>query len=100
MPATTRELTPWLAAGSLRAPARVVLGVDLARPLWIDGFARVRLRTAAAADRWDALDTTEAWHAGGEIGVVWPTVIGSFDIGAAAGTGARWRFNVGVGASF
>jgi predicted acylesterase/phospholipase RssA len=100
MPATTRELTPWLPVGSLRAPARVVLGVDLARPLWIDGFARVRLRTAAAARGWDAFDTAEAWHAGGEIAVVWPTVVGSFDIGAAAGTSARWRFNVGVGASF
>jgi predicted acylesterase/phospholipase RssA len=100
MPATTRELTPWLAVGALRAPARVVLGIDLARPLWIDGFARVRLRSATAADRWEDFDTTKAWHAGGEVGVVWPTVIGSFDIGAAAGTGARWRFNVGVGASF
>jgi predicted acylesterase/phospholipase RssA len=100
LPATTRELTPWLLAGSMRAPVRAVAGLDLARPIWIDGFARVRLRMAAAGDRWNALDASAAWTLGGEIGLLWPTVIGAIDVGAAAGTGAPWRFNVGVGASF
>jgi predicted acylesterase/phospholipase RssA len=100
LPATTRELTPWLLAGSMRAPVRAVAGLDLARPMWLDGFVRVRLRMAAAGDRWYALEPSDAWTLGGEIGLLWPTVVGAIDVGAAAGTGAPWRFNVGLGASF
>jgi predicted acylesterase/phospholipase RssA len=98
--ATTRELVPWLPEGSLRAPGRAVAGIDIARPTFIDGFARLRLRAVATTDRVAGLRDSGAWQLGGEAGAAWPTVVGTLEVGVAAGTGARRRLNIGVGAAF
>jgi hypothetical protein len=100
LPATSRELVPWLPAGSRRAPLRAVAAADAARPLWSDGFARLRLRAAASAADADDLLGHGPWRVGGEAGIVWPTVAGNIDVGIAVGSGTRWRLNLGVGASF
>jgi predicted acylesterase/phospholipase RssA len=99
LPAATPALAPWLRTGSFRAPLRAGAGVDVAWPLVLDGFVRVRLRTFAVANSPDELGTAGPWLAGGEFGVVWPSVLGHIRAGAARGAlGSGWRFNVGIGA--
>lgn len=96
LPAATRELTPWLPVGALRARHRATAGIDIAHPLVLEGYARFRARAVAASDDQDALGRRATWRGGAEIGAVWPTVIGAIEVGVAAGVGG-WRFNVSVG---
>lgn len=93
-----RELAPWVRAGRWRGPVRVATGVDVAIPIILDGYARLRLRTFGTAADWTGLREEPVWRAGGEIGFIWPTVVGPIEAGIAAGRGARWRINLGVGA--
>lgn len=111
MPATSRDVAPWLRDGSLRG--RFLAGgvVDLAYPTLLDGFLRLRLLVIGAADReaggadtvpvrgW-AVVRQARWLTGGEISAVWPTVIGPLSVGAAIGEDAGWRINLGIGADF
>ena len=98
-PAAARDLVPWLDAGAGRQLHRVVAGADVALPIVLDGFFRVRLRLAGLAD--DAADLGESgtWLGGGGIDVVWPTVVGPLELGWARGAGGG-RINVSVGAAF
>lgn len=99
LPATTRELAPWLPAGALRARHRTTAGIDIAHPLLFEGYARVRVRTLALTDDSGQLGRSATWRAGAEIGAVWPTVIGTIEVGVARG-GGGWRMNLGVGPPF
>jgi predicted acylesterase/phospholipase RssA len=97
LPAMTRELAPWLPAGALRRRARAAAGLDIAHPVMLEGFARARIRAIAADDEPGHLYRSARWLPGGELGLVWPTVVGTIDVGVAAGRGGGWRVNLGVG---
>jgi hypothetical protein len=100
-PSTDRDLAPWLPVGALRSRYQTVLGVDVAVPTIISGYARVRVRAIAAGDDLDLdLIDGDGWRFGGEIGAIWPTVLGPVAIGAAAGQRAKWRLNISLGTSF
>ncbi|CAN5760353.1 hypothetical protein BH23GEM9_BH23GEM9_37240 [soil metagenome] len=99
LPAATRELAPWLPAGALRGHSRAVAALDLAWPLVLDGYVRTRIRGYGAADQAALLDDRRRWRAGGDVGVVWPTVVGMLETGVARGAGG-WRFNIGIGPRF
>lgn len=97
-PAATMTLAPWLDAGALRSRSRAVLGLDLAWPAPLDGYLRLRGRAFATA----ADPASVMWRdvqAGGELGGVWPTVVGPLSAGVAWGSGGRARVNVAVGLS-
>jgi predicted acylesterase/phospholipase RssA len=94
--AATRELAPWLRTGSHIARLRAALGVDVAYPIILNGYARVRARTFANAAAPRDIDA-ERWLAGAELGAAWPTVIGTVEAGVAKGGGGEWRINLGVG---
>jgi predicted acylesterase/phospholipase RssA len=98
-PATQRDIAPWLPDGSLRRHHQTVVGIDVAVPTMLSGYARARVRAIAAADDL-ALMHGDDWLLGGEIGAIWPTVLGQIAIGAAAGRHAPWRFNLSLGAGF
>jgi predicted acylesterase/phospholipase RssA len=94
-PASFRDAAPWLADGQLRAPGIIAGGVDIAYPILLNGYARVRVRGLAAGAAFDDMGL----RAGGEIGAVWPTVLGPVSISLAAARGAR-RLNIGLGTEF
>jgi hypothetical protein len=100
LPSSYRDLAPWLPIGAHRSRHQASIGVDGAVPTLLSGYLRVRLRAFAAAGDVDALGDAEAWRLGGEVGAVWPTVLGPIAIGAAAGQHAPWRFNIAIGSSF
>jgi predicted acylesterase/phospholipase RssA len=100
LPASRLDLAPWNAAGELRARQLAAAGVDVALPILLNGYARVRLRAAAAAPQLDELLETGAWTAGAEVGTVWPTVLGPIGIGLAAGHRGQRRLNIELGARF
>lgn len=100
-PAATAGLAPWLRAGARRGQHRATAGVDLAWPLVLDGYVRLRLRAMATADDVADMGAGTAWLGGSELGVAWPTFLGELYTGAAAGgLGGGVRFNVGLGAVF
>jgi predicted acylesterase/phospholipase RssA len=100
LPATDRDIAPWLPLGALRSRQQAAAGVDGAVPIIMSGYVRLRLRAIAAADELDDLGGADAWRLGGELGAIWPTVLGPIAIGAAAGQHSRWRFNISVGSAF
>jgi predicted acylesterase/phospholipase RssA len=96
----SRDIVPWLPLRSPLSRASAVVGADVAYPLWLEGYARVRVRALAAADEWSGLDRRGAWTPGVEAGAVWPTVVGPIDVGVAFARGEPWRLNFGVGPLF
>jgi hypothetical protein len=100
LPSTYRAIAPWLPRGSLRRRQQATIGVDGAVPTFLSGYMRLRLRAIAASDDLDAFDAADTWRVGGELGAVWPTVLGPVAVGAAAGQRASWRFNIGIGPEF
>ncbi|HEX2165608.1 MAG TPA: patatin-like phospholipase family protein [Longimicrobiales bacterium] len=100
LPSAYRTIAPWLPQGALRSSQQATIGLDAAVPTFVSGYLRLRLRAIGAADDMDSLRTSDAWRLGGELGAVWPTVLGPIAIGAAAGQSAEWRFNISVGSSF
>jgi hypothetical protein len=100
LPSTYRDIAPWLPRGSLRASQHAAIGIDGAVPAFLSGYVRLRLRAIAAVNDIDQMSERGAWRLGGELGAVWPTVLGPIAIGAAAGQRASWRFNISVGSNF
>src|SRR5690606_3618826 len=84
-PFAYRDMAPWLPAGAFRSRHQAVVGIDGAVPVLMSGYVRVRLRAFAAADEAAMFDDENVWRLGGEVGAVWPTVIGPIEVGAAAG---------------
>jgi hypothetical protein len=95
LPATSRRLAPWLPAGALRQPGLGVVGLDAAWPIVLDGFLRARLRLVGSGAAEPRPDEAR-WRGGGELGAVWPTIIGRLEVGLAAGSGGS-RLNIGIG---
>jgi hypothetical protein len=90
---------PGLRWGEGRRRARIVTGVDVAYPVPMNGFARLRLRTGAIADEpngWDAA----RWVTGGELGGVWRMPLGSLEVGYGHATVGDGRFDFSIGRSF
>ena len=100
LPSADRDIAPWLPRGALRSRHQAAIGVDGAVPTLLSGYLRLRLRAFGAADDPDALRDGDVWRLGGEIGAVWPTVLGPISIGAAAGQRSSWRFNISIGSNF
>lgn len=100
LPHAYRDVAPWLPTGALRSRHQAVLGLDGAVPVLMSGYVRIRLRALAAMDDAAMFDDENVWRLGGEVGAVWPTVLGPIEIGVAAGQHATWRVNLGVGARF
>jgi len=98
-PATYRDIAPWLPDGSLRRSHQAVVGLDVAVPTVLSGYARARVRAIAAGDELALMHGAD-WRLGGEIGAIWPTVLGPIAVGVAAGRHATWRFNISLGAGF
>ncbi|HSJ07183.1 MAG TPA: patatin-like phospholipase family protein [Longimicrobiales bacterium] len=97
---TSRDLVPWLPVRSPLRRASAVAGADIAYPLWLEGYVRLRVRALGSADEWSGLDRRSAWKPGMEAGAVWPTVIGPIDVGVAFARGEAWRLSLGVGPFF
>jgi predicted acylesterase/phospholipase RssA len=100
LPATYRDIAPWLPIGALRSRQQATVGIDGAVPTLLNGYVRLRLRAVGTADDVDAFSDTDAWRLGGELGAIWPTVLGPIAVGAAAGQRASWRFNISLGSDF
>jgi predicted acylesterase/phospholipase RssA len=98
LPAATRLLLPWLPTGALGQPRLLVLGLDAAYPIPLDGYVRARFRVAASGTHQADLDERGAWRGGAEFGAVWPTMVGRLEIGYAAGAGGS-RLNIGIGSA-
>jgi predicted acylesterase/phospholipase RssA len=99
LPAVQRALAPWLDAGALRSRHHATVGADLAVPILLDGFLRLRLRGIAATGEVRQFEDAPNWRGGAELGAVWPTVIGPVEVAWAQGGGGR-RLNVRVGSPF
>ncbi|HEX6135682.1 MAG TPA: patatin-like phospholipase family protein [Longimicrobiales bacterium] len=99
-PTVDHDLAPWLDAGTLPHRLAGGAGVDAALPILLNGHARVRLRALVTADEVTAPRTTDEWQLGGEIGAIWPTVLGPVSVGATVAQRTQWRFNLGIGSTF
>lgn len=89
---------PGLQWGEERGAARAVLGADAAYPI-STVFARVRIRTGAAADRLRWLDDTR-WITGAQLGMVWQNPLAGVELGFGFNTRGDRRFDVGIGRHF
>ncbi|HEX6560171.1 MAG TPA: patatin-like phospholipase family protein, partial [Longimicrobiales bacterium] len=93
-----QHLIPGLRWGEDRSRARVAAGIDAAYPL-LSGFLRVRARAGTALPELrDAIDSR--WRAGVQGAAVWPTPLGTIDIGYGVTATGQARFDVVVGARF
>ncbi|HEX6309342.1 MAG TPA: patatin-like phospholipase family protein [Longimicrobiales bacterium] len=100
LPTVDRDIAPWLDAGTLPHRFLAGAGIDAALPILLNGHARLRLRAMGTADVVAAPRTTDEWQIGGEVGAIWPTVLGPVSIGAAIAQRTQWRFNIGIGSMF
>lgn len=90
---------PWLDTGEQRGARRAIFGVDVAYPILLEGAVRARVRAGAAGDRTADL-TGNAWHAGAELGAIWPTPLGVLAAGFAFGDEGETRFTLDIGSVF
>lgn len=90
---------PGLRFGSWRGPARVVAGIDLAYPVFLEGFTRLRLRSGARAAHLDELDRAH-WMSGAEAGLIWWTPFGRIALGIGANHDGDWRASFDIGPRF
>ena len=93
-PSSVRGLVPWLPHGALRGDALLAGGIDVAWPTVLDGYVRGRVRAYAGDVASGGLRRTGV---GGDFGLVWASVLGTIEVGVAAGTGARGpRLNASI----
>ncbi len=90
---------PGLRAGSRRAPARAIAGLDLAYPLPLEGHIRLRLRSGGAAAHFDELDTVR-WLPGAGVDLLWWTPWGRLAVGIGGTRHAGWRASIDLGPRF
>jgi hypothetical protein len=91
---------PWLETGERRGSRRAILGMDVAYPILLEGAVRARVRAGAAGEHTDDLTARAAWHAGAELGAIWPTPLGVVAAGFAFGDDGETRFTLDVGSVF
>lgn len=90
---------PGLRAGSRRAPARAIAGLDLAYPIPGEGHLRLRFRAGGAAGHFDELDTVR-WLPGVGVDLLWWTPWGRLALGVGATRHAGWRASIDLGPRF
>lgn len=95
-----RRGLPWLDTGAERGARRVIVGVDVAYRIFLDGGVRLRLRSGATGNRMHDFEDSDAWHAGFEVGAVWPTPFGILAGGFAVGDRRETRFTIDLGSTF
>lgn len=83
--------------GVERGRARVLAGADLAWPLPLDGFVRLRARVGAAPLELDDLAATGAWAVGAALEGFWSTPLGPVVIGVGVNGRGEQRIDVGLG---
>ena len=91
---------PGLRWGRLRARTIALGGADLAAPIALEGFLRLRLRAAVVDDPIDLAGTNGRAVGGAELGAVWPTPVGPLGVAIGAATDGSWRIDVNVGPLF
>ena len=90
---------PGMRWGEGRGRARILAGADVAYPIPLEGYARLRLRVGAAPDR--VRDTGDAdWVAGAELGALWRTPVGPVSVVAGANSRGRARLELSIGPEF
>lgn len=94
------RLLPGLRWGELRGRTRVVAGADVAYPIPLEGFARLRVRGGTASGAFGDPDEADRWLAGVELGALWSTAFGPLSLAAGANTRGDLRFDVSVGPEF
>jgi hypothetical protein len=94
------DALPWIATGALRGTQRVIVGVDVAYPVFLDGAVRARLRAGAIGNELDDLTNDGSWRTGVELGAIWPTPLGAFAGGVAIGDRGETRLTVAFGSDF
>lgn len=93
-----QHMIPGLKWGEERARGRVAAGVDVAYPL-LSGFMRLRTRAGTAvAEIHEA--RSSRWLAGAQAALVWPTPLGTVDVGYGVTTTGDARFDIVAGARF
>ena len=89
---------PGMRWGEYRGLARVGAGFDVAYPI-ASGFMRLRARSAAIGDDvGDAFDNV--WVSGAQIGIFFPTPLGSLDLNYGHATRGAGRFDISIGQRF
>ncbi|MBW3534167.1 MAG: patatin-like phospholipase family protein [Gemmatimonadetes bacterium] len=83
--------------GVERGRARLLAGADLAWPLPLEGFVRLRARVGAAPLELDDLAESGAWAVGAALEGFWPTPLGLVVIGFGVNGRGEHRVDVGLG---
>jgi predicted acylesterase/phospholipase RssA len=90
---------PGLRYGSRRGSARAIAGLDVAIPIFFEGYARLRLRSGAIAGAIDKLGEVR-WTPGADVSLVWWSPFGRFAVGVGATRGGDWRASFDIGPRF
>ncbi|MGH7477514.1 MAG: hypothetical protein ACRELD_14705, partial [Longimicrobiales bacterium] len=86
---------PGLRRGEERGQARALLGVDVAHPLPLEAFGRVRARLGALQAEWGVGSTY--WLGGAEAAVIWRTPLGLLELSYGRAADGRDRFAIRFG---
>jgi predicted acylesterase/phospholipase RssA len=87
---------PW---GRERQRTRAIAGVDVAYPIFLDGYLRLEVRGGFAADRLQSWNDVP-WTLGTGLTGVWLTPLGAVQLGTAASEHGDWRIHFGIGPRF
>jgi NTE family protein len=91
---------PGMRWGEERGRTRIIGGIDVAYPVMLGGYLRIRSRAGAAPGRLRDLDTSHTWVVGAEIGGIWSLPIGSILIAGSFNGRGKQRFDIVVGEMF
>jgi NTE family protein len=91
---------PGVRWGERRAPVRALAGADAAYPLASGAYMRTRLRAGAVADRVGSLENRDRWMSGADLGVVYATPFGVFNLAFGANSRGEQRLILDLGAQF
>lgn len=94
------DALPWIETGALRGARRIIIGADVAYPIFLDGAVRIRARAGGIAGSIEDLGSDSAWRMGGEVGAIWPTSFGALAGGFAFGERGENRFTIELGSTF
>ena len=95
-----RHAVPGLRWNEERGRGRFVGGVDLARPLVMSGYLRLRARAGAVTGPRAKGGEGSAWVGGAALEGLWTTPFGPVLVGVGASTRRTWRLDVGLGHVF
>ena len=91
---------PGMRWGEERGRARLIGGIDVAYPVLLGGYLRVRGRAGAAPLRLGDFDSSHSWVIGGEVGGIWSLPIGSILIAGSFNGRGKARFDIVAGELF